>query len=136
MRPILAYPILLVALHTGGVGGQSTRQLATSCETEPGLLNVHIVPHSHDDVGWLKTLDQYYWGANNSITTEGGVKYILDSAVLALQKDPARRFIYSEQAYFSRWWAQQTADVQTVVRQLVASGQLQMINGGWVMHGW
>lgn len=32
-----------------------------------GKLNVHLVPHSHDDVGWLKTVDQYFIGSNNSI---------------------------------------------------------------------
>lgn len=41
-----------------------------------GFTNVHIVSHTHDDVGWLKTVDQYYYGSNNG-EAEDTVQYIL-----------------------------------------------------------
>lgn len=39
----------------------------TSQGIVPEKLNVHLVAHTHGDVGWLKTVDQYYVGSNNSI---------------------------------------------------------------------
>ena len=43
----------------------------TAGAPKEGALNVHLICHSHDDVGWLKTVDQYYYGANNSIQHAG-----------------------------------------------------------------
>jgi hypothetical protein len=30
-------------------------------------LTVHMIHHTHDDVGWLKTIDEYFTGVNNDI---------------------------------------------------------------------
>lgn len=54
------------------------------------MLNVHIVAHTHDDVGWLKTVDQYYYGEKGLIQ-KAGVQYIIDSVVQELLRDPKRR---------------------------------------------
>ena len=64
-------------------------------------LNIHILAHTHDvwhicpsrdltapqDVGWLKTVDQYYYGANNSIQ-DARVQYILDTVTRCLVGAP------------------------------------------------
>ncbi|GMP29806.1 hypothetical protein CsSME_00004761 [Camellia sinensis var. sinensis] len=98
-----------------------------------GKINVHLVPHSHDDVGWLKTVDQYYVGANNSIRG-ACVQDVLDSVISALLEDKNRKFIYVEMAFFQRWWRQQSKVLKTKVQELVNSGQLEFINGGMCMH--
>jgi alpha-mannosidase len=105
----------------------------TSGGVVEGKLNVHLVPHSHDDVGWLKTIDQYYVGSNNSI--QGAcVENVLDSVVESLLRDPNRKFVFAEMAFFSRWWVEQSVETQETVRKLVDAGQLEFINGGWCMH--
>ena len=32
-----------------------------------GPMTVHIAPHSHDDVGWLKTVDEYFDGSRKDL---------------------------------------------------------------------
>ncbi len=101
------------------------------CNTgKDGFINVHIVPHTHDDVGWLKTVDQYYYGANNGQQT-ASVQYVLDTVVDELLKDPARRFVYVEIAYFYRWWNEQNNITKQSVRNLVNEGRLEFVIGAW-----
>lgn len=103
------------------------------CKSKSQKLQVHLVPHSHDDVGWQKTVDQYYYGSNVTIQA-GAVQYILDSVIAELPKHPNRTFIYVEMAFFKRWWDEQDDDTRKVVKDLVKKKQLEFINGGWSMN--
>ncbi|XP_066387203.1 alpha-mannosidase-like isoform X3 [Miscanthus floridulus] len=135
MAPVLllAVLVLAVAVATTGVSASAFAVAFNATAVVAGKLNVHLVPHSHDDVGWLKTVDQYYVGSNNSI--QGAcVMNTLDSVVDALARDPARMFVVVEQAFFQRWWAEKSPTIQAIVHKLVDSGQLEFINGGWCMH--
>ncbi|KAJ4433198.1 hypothetical protein ANN_15455, partial [Periplaneta americana] len=105
-----------------------------SCpNVDPTKLNVHLVAHTHDDVGWLKTLDQYYYGSRNDIQN-AGVQYIIDSVVDSLVANPDRRFIYVETAFFWKWWVEQDEDMQQTVKDLVNEGRLEFIGGAWSMN--
>ena len=89
-----------------------------SCpEFQNDKLNVHLICHSHDDVGWLKTVDQYYYGSNryfiiifkiflkflkkkfrqpwngDTENQRAGVQYIIDSVVKELSMDSNKKFI-------------------------------------------
>ncbi|KAK4872843.1 hypothetical protein RN001_014872 [Aquatica leii] len=98
-----------------------------------GLINVHIVAHTHDDVGWLKTVDQYYFGSKSDIQ-KAGVQYILDSVLASLKQDKSRRFIYVETAFLWKWWRQQHDTVKHQFLRLIRNGQLELIGGAWSMN--
>ena len=78
-------------------------------------LTVFVLPHSHDDTGWQRNVDQYF---------EEEVRYIYDTVVSALLRDTRRRFIFVETAYFMRWWREQTASIQADTKRLVQTGQI------------
>ncbi|GFN78507.1 alpha-mannosidase [Plakobranchus ocellatus] len=92
---------------------------------KPGMINVHLIPHTHDDVGWIITVDQYFYKQ---------VQWILDGVVAELKADPTKRFIYVEQAFFTRWYNEQDQETQNDVKKLVNEGRLEFILGGWSMN--
>jgi lysosomal alpha-mannosidase len=76
---------------------------------------LHIIPHSHTDIGWLNTPEQSFSGfaeeSNNSSPYTGGVKDILDSVYEQLVKNDTRTFTYAETKFFKMWFENQTAEV-------------------------
>jgi len=87
----------------------------------------HILPHSHCDAAYKKTLDEYY---------ETEVRNVLNSIMVALPEDPTRRFVWAETVFLSMWWhdTRTTPAQRATFRSVVDSSQLELVCGGWVMH--
>mmetsp|Transcript_24894 Transcript_24894/g.45105 ORF Transcript_24894/g.45105 Transcript_24894/m.45105 type:complete len:1133 (-) Transcript_24894:53-3451(-) len=97
----------------------------TSSGPVEGKINVHLIPHTHDDTGWQVTVDQYFYR---------NVYYIIDTVLARLLENPDRKFIYVEVGFFARWWGEQPEWKRDQMRKVVARGQMEFINGAWCMH--
>jgi hypothetical protein len=138
----MAWPLLLAFLFKSAYclpalefdrAKRAAPVFTTSSSVVAGAINVHLQPHTHNDLGWLKTFDEYLVGANNTIQA-AGVKYVYDSVVTALLRNPDRRFISVEMGFLMRWLDLQPPPLVAQVKQLVAEDRLQLCNAGWTMH--
>jgi hypothetical protein len=53
---------------------------------------VHLIPHSHNDLGWLITFREYYYGYKYDVIRLN-VREIINNYIVELQKNPNRKFI-------------------------------------------
>ena len=101
-----------------------------SSQSEEELI-IHVVCHTHDDPGWLWTLDDYFMGTDHCHVS---VKRILDNMVVSLSNKEDRKFSYVEMSFFKLWYDKQTDQIKQKVKNFIKEGRLEIINGGWVMH--
>jgi hypothetical protein len=70
---------------------------------KPYPWTIHVVPHSHDDVGWLVTMNQYFEGSKKDVAW-GNVKLELTTVIEALLDNPERKFSEVEMSFFKKWY--------------------------------
>lgn len=87
-------------------------------------LKIVIVPHSHNDPGWLKTFVNYF---------QSDTRQILNLAVSKMPDFDNMTFIWSEISFLNLWWEQAHPSRQRALKKLVEKGRLEITTGGWVM---
>ncbi|XP_035436664.2 alpha-mannosidase 2 [Spodoptera frugiperda] len=93
-------------------------------DTTRPRLKVIVVPHSHNDPGWLKTFEQYF---------EWKTKNIINNIVNKLHQYPNMTFIWTEISFLNAWWERSHPVKQKALKKLIKEGRLEITTGGWVM---
>ncbi|KAM9328946.1 alpha-mannosidase 2 [Gastrophryne carolinensis] len=118
------YDILPFDNPDGGVWKQGFDITYEEHDWDNDILQVFLVPHSHNDPGWLKTFDEYF---------KDQTQHILNNMLLKLQEDKGKKFMWAEISYFSKWWDGIDNQKRDAVRKLIEQKQMEIVTGGWVM---
>lgn len=97
----------------------------TSWKPAQDRINIHLVPHTHDDAGWQVSVDEY---------SLSQVDTILDNVMLQLEEDENRRFTFAETNFFVSWYRRQSSARQKRMKALILGNRMEFVNGGWVQH--
>lgn len=104
--------------------------LSTQKSSGSNTIQLHLVPHTHNDLGWLYTVKSYFEGTNPA----GCVHCILNNVTKALQSHPNRRFSYVEIGFFRLWWDSIDQEAKSNFLKLHQNGQFEFLNAGVVMN--
>ncbi|CAI4224969.1 unnamed protein product [Auanema sp. JU1783] len=129
MRLVLFIFLLLIAESYQECSWNNCPQYSTS----KNIIKVHLIPHTHDDLGWIKTVDQYYYGAKQTLVPVG-VQYIYNTVIDELMKDATKRFSFAETGFLYRWWSSHNENERNKLQLLIENGQIELIGGGWVQN--
>ena len=88
-------------------------------------VNLHIVPHSHTDAGWIETIDWYY---------DNKIRNIFKNVIKQLEDDHSLTFVWADTNFLHQWYESQNSKTQKKFRKIVERGQIEFTGGGWVQN--
>lgn len=87
-------------------------------------LEVYLVPHSHNDAGWLQNAEWYY---------ENKCKLTLNNMLTILEENPNRKFCWAETFFLSKY-LKDFPDRKKDFMKFIKEGRFELISGGWVQN--
>ena len=91
-------------------------------------INIHIIPHTHLDPGWLFTAEEYY--------TVESINDIFCTITDELYEDEKKEktFVINELFYFRRWYKETSEDNHVKIKQLIKEKRIEFVLGGFVVN--
>ncbi|XP_046396724.1 alpha-mannosidase 2 [Ischnura elegans] len=86
-------------------------------------LKVFVVPHSHNDPGWIRTFEEYFSTQTRKILNN----------VAGVGSTPGGRFVWAEISFLDLWWQGASPEDKERIKSAVNKGILEIVTGGWVM---
>ena len=89
-------------------------------------INIHIIPHTHLDPGWLKTPEDYY-------QTER-VYNIFDTILSELSNSKEKTFVINEIYYFKIWYSDINEEKKLKLKELIKQKRIEFVSGSFTIN--
>ena len=94
---------------------------------------MHVVPHSYN-ADFMESVEQFLADEKERVVQDY-FDSVFDAMLVALAKDPTRSFSHFEVKHFASWYERRYSDaLWGQLYSFLWNGQLEIINGGWVLH--
>ncbi|KAM3955078.1 lysosomal alpha-mannosidase [Aphomia sociella] len=103
------------------------------------MINVHIVPHTHGELGYTRTFYQHYTGNDDFYDkSQINMRRILDYTITELWANEKRKFTLSDMPYFFHWWSNRDGTAPLTFStayglRIAATRASALRGGGWSM---
>ena len=89
-------------------------------------INIHIIPHTHMDPGWLKTPEEYYSDEN--------IAEIFNTVLNELSMKHDRTFVINEIYYFKIWYSNLNEDEKMKCKELIKQKRIEFVSGSYTIN--